>query len=149
VAAAEYAERSLQTLQTLARDLSSAGDRDALVSFHKGEMSRTSFRDLGAEVDQRARMLMSKGIGASDPVVLCGPGGADWIIGCLAILRCGACVVPVDNQFTAQTFEYVVKDCGARCSLVASSASKRFRASLESAGVEVLPLASEFAHSVS
>jgi long-chain acyl-CoA synthetase len=141
-------ERSRQTLQALARDLSSAGERDALVSFYKGEISRTSFRDLGTEVEQRARMLMSKGIGASDPVVLCGPGGADWIIACLAILRCGACVVPVDNQFTAQTFEYVVKDCGARCSLVASSARKRFRASLENTGVEVLPLTVEFGQSV-
>lgn len=88
-------------------------------------------------------MLISKGIGANDPVILCGPGGAEWIIACLALLRCGACVVPIDNQFTAQTFKHVVKDCGARCALVASSTRKRFGPLLGEAGVEVLPLTVE------
>ena len=138
-----HAPRLPQTLQALARDLSSAGGHDALVSFSNAEVRRKSFFELGAEVEQRARMLKSRGVGPNDPVILCGPGGADWIIACLALLRCGACVVPVDNQFTAQTFKHVVKDCGARCAIIASSTRKRFGALLDEAEVEMFPLAVE------
>lgn len=132
-----------QTLQALARDLVDGGDRDALVSFHGETISRRSFRELATEVNSRACMLAAKGIGADEPVILCGPGSPDWIIACLAILRCSACAVPVDSQLATDTLRYVIKDSGARFALVAPSAQKRLRALFAEAGVEVLPLAGD------
>jgi len=133
--------RPPKTLQVLARDLALAGERDALVSFVGEDIRRRSFRELAAEVDARARMLAGRGVAADDPVILCGSGGADWIVACLALLRCGACVVPVDSQLAAQTFQHVVKDCGARLALVTPSAKKRYGAIFEAARVEMLALA--------
>ena len=135
--------RPPETLQALTCNLASAGDRDALVSFDGEDVRRRSFRDLAAEVGSRARILASRGIGADDPVILCGPGGADWIVACLAVLRCGACAVPVDTQLAVDTFRHVLKDNGARFALVAPSAEKRFGALFDEAGVEVLPLAGD------
>src|SRR3990172_6096500 len=87
--------RPPETLQILARDLASGGERDALVSFAGEDIRRRSFRELAAEVDACARMLAAQGVGADDPVILCGSGGPDWIVACLALLRCGARVLPV------------------------------------------------------
>jgi long-chain acyl-CoA synthetase len=131
--------RPPETLQILARDLASGGERDALVSFAGADIRHVSFRALAAEVDTRARMLAARGIGADDPVILCGSGGPDWIVACLALLRCGACVVPVDSQLAAQTFRHVVKDCGARLALASPQAIKRYGALLDEAKVAVLP----------
>jgi len=136
--------RSLDTLQALACNLAAVGgDRDALVSFDGEAVRRRTFRDLAVEVESRARILASKGIKAGDPVVLCGPGGADWIVACLAVLHCGACAVPVDTQLAADTFRHVLGDCEARFALVAASAEKRIGAIFREVGVEVLPLAGE------
>lgn len=132
-----------ETLQALACNLAAAGDRDALVSFDGEGVRRRSFCDLAGEVEDRARSLGLKGIESDDPVILCGPGGADWIVACLAVLRCGACAVPVDNQLAVDTFRHVLKDSGARFALVAPSAEKRFGALFKEAGIEVLALAGD------
>ncbi|MEX2629674.1 MAG: AMP-binding protein [Tistlia sp.] len=68
------------TLQALTCDLASGGDRDALVAVGGDKVGRVSFRVLAAEVEALARMLSRRGIRENDPVVLCGPGGADWIV---------------------------------------------------------------------
>ncbi|HET8543123.1 MAG TPA: AMP-binding protein [Pseudolabrys sp.] len=132
--------QSPETLQALARNLALAGDRDAVISFAGEEMRRRSFRVLAAEVESRARILVSEGIGAGDPVILCGPGGADWIVACLAILRCGACAVPLDTHLSVDTFRYVLKDSDAQFALVAASTEKRLGAIFQEVGIEVLPL---------
>jgi long-chain acyl-CoA synthetase len=133
--------RPPQTLQALASDLALGGERDALVSFSSETVKRRSYRQLSAEVEALARLLQAKGVTAEQPVMLCGGGGADWIVACLAILRSGASVVPVDSQFAPAAFSHVAKDCGAHLALLSVSASKRFGALLAEAGVEVLPLA--------
>jgi long-chain acyl-CoA synthetase len=131
--------RAPETLQALARDLGRAGERDAIV-FSTGQgIERWNFRELAARVGAQARTLAAKGVGADDPVILCG-GGADWMVGCLAVLRCGACVVPVDSQLAAETFRHVVKDCGARLALVSRQAASRYKSVLDEAGLETLPL---------
>ncbi len=135
--------KSPGTLQALACNLAAAGDRDALISFDGDAIKRRSFRDLAVEVESWARILASKGIKADDPVILCGPGGADWIVTCLGVLRCGACAVPVDTQLAADTLRHVLKDSGARLALVAPSAERRIGAIFREAGVEVMSLAGE------
>jgi long-chain acyl-CoA synthetase len=133
--------RPPQTLQALARDLASAGERDALISFAVENVRRRSFRELAAEVDAHAQVLAAKGVATEEPVMLCGSGGPDWIVACLALMRCGACVVPVDSQLAAATFLHVARDCGARIAYASPSAIKRYSAQFSEAKIEVLPLA--------
>ena len=102
-----------------------------------------SYRDLAAEVERRARGLLRAGVGLGDPVILCGPGGADWIMACLAVLHCGACVVPVDATLGAESFRHVLRDSGARIALVAQSSALRLHRPLEQQGARVLPMAQD------
>jgi long-chain acyl-CoA synthetase len=134
---------SLDTLQALACNLATMGDRDALISFDDVAIKRTTFRDLAVEVENQARILASRAIKAGDPVILCGPGSTNWIVACLAVLRCGACAVPVDTQLATDTLRHVLKDCGARIALVAASVEKRIGTIFREAGIEVMPFASK------
>lgn len=131
------------TLQDVAAHLSEAGSRDAIVAFEATRTRLISYRDLGVEVQRRARRLADAGVAAGDPVILCGPGGADWILACLAILRCGACLVPVDASLGAETFRHVVRDSGARIALLAPSSAQRLRRSLDQEGARALPLSQD------
>lgn len=134
---------SPRTLQDLVRDLAHGGDREAIVSFEGNRTRRLSYRDLAAQVENRSRRLARTGVRPNDPVILCGPGGADWIVACLAILHCGACVVPVDAALGRETFRHLLQDSGARVALVASSSAQRLRKPFDQHGVTVLPLAQE------
>ncbi|MGG5889088.1 AMP-binding protein [Falsiroseomonas sp. HC035] len=131
------------TLQAAVQDLAQAGSRDAIVSFEANRMRVISYRDLAAEVERRARGLLRAGVGLGDPVILCGPGGADWIMACLAVLHCGACVVPVDATLGAESFRHVLRDSGARIALVAQSSALRLHRPLEQQGARVLPMAQD------
>jgi long-chain acyl-CoA synthetase len=131
------------TLQELARGLAREGDREAIIAFEGNRTRRIGYRELATEVEVRARRLARAGVGPSDPVILCGPGGADWILACLAILRCGATVVPVDAALGAETVGHVLRDSAARVALVAPSTAQRLRKPLDRHGVTVLPLAHE------
>lgn len=129
------------TLQAAVHDLAQDGARDAIVAFDGDRTRLISFRDLAAEVERGARRLARVGVGPGDAVILCGPGGADWIIACFAILHCGACVVPVDATLGAESFSHVLRDSGARIALIAQSSASRLRRPLEQEGVRALPLA--------
>jgi long-chain acyl-CoA synthetase len=131
------------TLQALIDDLARGGDREAIVACEADRIRRLSYRDLAAEVDVRARRLAWAGVRPGEPVILCGPGGADWILACLGILRCGAVAVPVDAALGAETFRHVLEDSGARVALVAQSSAQRLRRPLDQHGAIVLPLAHE------
>ena len=131
------------TLQAAVQDLARGGSRDAILAFEPGRTRLVSYRDLAAEVERRARRLVHAGVGPGDPVILCGPGGADWIQACLAILHCGACVVPVDATLGAETFRHVLRDSGARVALVAPSTAQRLARPLGQQGVLALPLAQD------
>jgi long-chain acyl-CoA synthetase len=131
------------TLQTAVHDLAQAGSRDAIVSFEVNRTRVISYSDLAAEVARQARRLAHAGVGPGDPVILCGPGGADWILTCLAILHCGACVVPVDATLGADSFRHVLRDSGARVALIAPSSALRLRRPLDQQGVRALPLAQD------
>ena len=131
------------TLQDAVQDFARAGSRDAILAFEPGRTRLLSYGDLAAEVERRARRLVHAGVGPGDPVILCGPGGADWIQACLAILYCGASVVPVDATLGAETFRHVLRDSGARVALVAPPTAQRLGRPLDQEGVRVLPLAQD------
>ena len=48
-----------------------------------------------------------------------------WIIACLAVLKAGAVVVPVDVQFGSQVLGHILHDSGARVIFTTAAASKR------------------------
>lgn len=127
-----------RTLQQLARGLADDGDRPAIICFRNETAETWRRRDLAQRVEALARDLAERGIGREDPVIVCGPSRPEWIVAFLAVARLGACPVPVDSQFSADTFAHVLEDSGARLVLAAPAAAKTLAGPCGRAGVDVL-----------
>lgn len=129
-----------ETLQRLACDLAAGGGRDALISFGADEPETRDFSELFRRVEGRAHDLVKRGIGANDPVVVCGSDSLGWIVAFLAVARCGACAVPVDAQFSTKAFAHVLENSGASLVLAGSSAAERFADACSDAGIDMADL---------
>lgn len=65
-----------------------------------------SYRELLEEISQLSRLLAGKGIGVGQRIAFHCGDGIDYVVGSLALLECGAAVVPVaDNITTAEVHE--------------------------------------------
>ncbi len=119
------------TLQQLARDLAAAGEAEALLYVAREEAHSWSFDRLAEQVEMLARGLSDRGVRSGDPVGLCAGNSPQWIIACLAVLRCGATVVPIDTQSAEETFRHIVKDSGLSLLFASSAVAERLEGVLQ------------------
>lgn len=117
----------LDTLQALVSRLNSFCTREALIEMTRGQTVRWSFEDLATDVMQLARGLAEHGVGCGTPVMLFAGSSVNWVKACLAIYRCGACVVPVDAQFRNATLQHVLQDSQATLVFVDSETVQSLR----------------------
>ncbi|WP_433192159.1 non-ribosomal peptide synthetase [Nocardia sp. CA-107356] len=82
-----------------------------------------------AELEQRsgelADRLAAEGAGPGVPVGLCVERTPDMIIGLLAILRAGACFLPLDPEYPADRLRFMVRDSGAHLLLTTPAVRER------------------------
>ncbi|WP_207281773.1 non-ribosomal peptide synthetase [Pseudomonas sp. FW300-N2F2] len=78
-----------------------------------------SYRQLDQRAERLAGHLAACGIGAGDAVALCLARGAALIVSILAILKRGACYVPIDREAPTAHQARVLADCGSAWLLVA------------------------------
>jgi len=64
-----------------------------------------SYEELAARAERLARRLLAAGIERGEPVGLLAPSGPRWITTCLAIIRAGAAVTPIDAQLEDEGLE--------------------------------------------
>ncbi|MBB4133257.1 non-ribosomal peptide synthetase, partial [Xanthomonas sp. 3075] len=62
--------------------------------------------------------LQQQGLQPGQPVALLLPRSASLVIAQLAVLRCGACYVPMDHEQPAERLGQLLRDCRARLALV-------------------------------
>jgi long-chain acyl-CoA synthetase len=86
----------LQTLQALVETLSEHSDQAVMLALHKGSIERWSYAELAEHVQRLAHGLATAGVGCGDHVALLADNRPAWIVACLAVLKAGAVVVPVD-----------------------------------------------------
>ena len=98
------------TLRCLPEDLSTHGDRPALLELHDDEVRETSYERLADESRDVARAVVALGIERGEHVALLAEASADWITVCLGLLRRGAVPVPIDTQFEDESLERVLSD---------------------------------------
>lgn len=76
-----------------------------------------SYAQLNAQANQWARQLRSLGIGedgqVDQRVALCAERGFDMVAALLAILKAGACYVPLDPSYPAERLRQVLDEAGA------------------------------------
>jgi fatty-acyl-CoA synthase len=91
----------------LRRAVERFGDRDAVVDVPSGR--RLSYRDVDAAVDELARGLLARGIGAGERVGIWAPNCLEWYLTQYATARIGAILVNINPSYRTHELEYVLR----------------------------------------
>jgi natural product biosynthesis luciferase-like monooxygenase protein len=79
------------------------------VALHFGGKSRT-YRELLQASERLAGWLRGRGVAAGDRVGICTQRGFGMVTAVLAILRCGACYVPLDPSYPRERLQFMAGD---------------------------------------
>ncbi|MFI6907015.1 amino acid adenylation domain-containing protein [Nonomuraea sp. NPDC050394] len=90
-------------------------DAPAVIVAH--EERTLTYAELDAHADALARAIVSRGVGLESPVAVCLPPGADLVIALLAVLKSGACYVPLDPRYPAERLRLMLEDSGTELAL--------------------------------
>ncbi|WP_062985006.1 non-ribosomal peptide synthetase [Nocardia anaemiae] len=99
--------------QALAASATSYPDRPALVV----DGRTTTYRELDAQSNRLARLLLEAGIGTETVVALGLPRSAELLIGMWAAAKAGAAFLPVDPKHPVDRIDHMLTDSGARVGL--------------------------------
>ncbi|WP_157205628.1 non-ribosomal peptide synthetase/type I polyketide synthase [Methylomonas koyamae] len=97
-----YHNRCLHDL--VADQVGRSPDRAAL-RWHDSELS---YRELDAKANRLAHLLQGQGVGVEDRVAVCLARGPELVVALLAVLKAGACYVPVDPNYPAERREAIL-----------------------------------------
>ncbi|WP_369639951.1 amino acid adenylation domain-containing protein, partial [Nocardia sp. JMUB6875] len=88
-----------------------------------------------AELDERstrlARVLIGRGLGPGDRVVLALPRSIEAVVAVWAVAKSGAAFVPVDPKYPPDRVAYMLADAGAVCGLTLAATRDRLGDALE------------------
>ncbi|WP_433630395.1 amino acid adenylation domain-containing protein [Nocardia sp. CA-120079] len=97
----------------LAASAASYSDRPALVA----DGRTTTYRELDAQSNRLARLLLESGVGTETVVALGLPRSAELLIGMWAAAKAGAAFLPVDPKHPVDRIDHMLTDSGARVGL--------------------------------
>ncbi|MFI9557433.1 amino acid adenylation domain-containing protein [Nonomuraea endophytica] len=98
-------------------------DASAVIVPH--EDRTLTYAELDVRAEALARTLVSRGVGVESPVAVCLPPGADLVIALLAVLKSGACYVPLDPRYPADRLRFMLADSGTRLALTTPELADR------------------------
>ncbi|SEI20494.1 amino acid adenylation domain-containing protein [Pseudomonas asplenii] len=99
---------------------------DALAVVH-GEQSLT-YAELNRQANQLAHHLLGLGVRPDDRVAICARRDLDTLVGLVAILKSGACYVPIDPSHPAERLAYLLRDSDPRVLLTQAELRDRLPA---------------------
>ena len=88
---------------------------DALAACYQGRS--LSYAELNRQANVLARQLRGLGVQPDDRVAIVARRSLETVVGLLAILKAGACYVPIDPAHPAERLNYLLQDCGPRAVL--------------------------------
>ncbi|HYX35620.1 MAG TPA: amino acid adenylation domain-containing protein [Oligoflexus sp.] len=94
------------------------------IVFNSARMKYGQFRE---DVDRWVSALESRGIGPGDPVAVAIPRSPELIVGIVAVLKIGACYVPLDLGYPAERIRTVLNIAGPKLVLCQDSYAKNLR----------------------
>jgi fatty-acyl-CoA synthase len=86
------------------------GPREAVVA--PGSGYRTTWTELGVEVDRCARGLLARGVAKGERVGIWAPNRPEWVVVQFATARIGAVLVNVNPAYKATELEYALQRAG-------------------------------------
>ena len=99
-------------------------DAPALIWPKADDERRLSYGELDALAGQLAGHLIENGVQPGDPVALCLPRGLEAIVAMLAVLKAGACYVPLDPEYPQARLVTILEDLDAPLRLVLDEDSR-------------------------
>jgi len=119
--------KTIDTLAELIDALDSRGGHTAILAMQQQASRNLSRSELHAQVLTMAARLAGAGIAKGDRVVLWAENSPEWIIACLAVIRCGAWAVPVDVQIERGVLESIITDAEPRLLLTTRNKHERLQ----------------------
>lgn len=89
------------------------GTKPFLFDKKQGEWGGQNWDQIADKVSRTASLLLAKGIGAGDRVVICSENRSEWAICDLAVMSIGAIVVPAYTTNTEDDHRYILEHSGA------------------------------------
>ncbi len=114
-----------RTLADLIESLDEEGNNPAILSMGRNDVQKIDRATLKKWIEDSACALAEAGVQKGDRVILWAGNSPEWIIACLAVIRAGGWIVPLDVQLESDTFERVVENCSPR--LILSDEKRRSR----------------------
>lgn len=105
----------IATLPHLAAALAETPPEDPAVAGSSGTLSAA---ELHRRADALAQHLLARGLTAGAAVAHCLPRDLDALVGLLAILKAGACYVPVDPDYPEERIAHLLEDSQAALVLI-------------------------------
>ncbi len=129
-----FADRPTHLVALLAQAAHARPDAEALVD----GTQRWTWRKLADDSGSLAQRLTGAGVTRGDRVVLLCPNRATFVIGCHAVLRLGAVLVPVSTREAAPGIAYVLRQCGARAVLADAALADRIPPTIGGTGAPLV-----------
>jgi amino acid adenylation domain-containing protein len=73
-----------------------------------------TYAELDARANRLARLLRSRGATVETPVAVCMERSLEMVVALYAVLKAGACYVPIDPEYPAERVRYMLDDSAAR-----------------------------------
>ncbi|MET7704673.1 amino acid adenylation domain-containing protein [Micromonospora sp. NPDC005413] len=85
-----------------------------------------SYRELDEAANRLARALLARGVTREERVGVCLPRTPELVVALLAVLKAGACYVPLDPAYPPARVAFMTADSGARLVLTHADLADRF-----------------------
>lgn len=118
----------LETLWQLIDGLAERPSGCAVIRFGDGEAESLSRQELSQAVKRFSAALMAAGLQPGETVALQADNSPEWILSCLAILRAGGVVTPLDIQLGSRDLQRILNDSGARFLVTTAALAERLAA---------------------
>jgi amino acid adenylation domain-containing protein len=83
-----------------------------------------NYSELNKEVEKIATLLVTKGLKQHDFIGINLPRSLETVISILAVLKIGACYIPMDPSYPVDRINFIIKDSGMKAVLSKSNISK-------------------------
>ncbi|MFE3541522.1 amino acid adenylation domain-containing protein [Nocardia sp. NPDC059177] len=132
-------------MSTLPRLLMAAVERAPDAPALRADGHDLTYTELDQRSSQLARLLLARGVGPGDRVVLALTRSAEAIIAVWAVAKTGAAFVPVDPRYPAERIAHMLADSGAGFGVATAADAARLDAGLRWLALDSAECAAELA----
>ncbi|SCF00443.1 non-ribosomal peptide synthetase [Micromonospora mirobrigensis] len=114
------------TMDCLHRMVAAQAARTPLAEAVRHAGGTLSYRELDEAANRLARVLLARGVSRQDRIGVCLPRTPELVVALLAVLKAGACYVPLDPAYPPARVAFMTADSGARLVLTRADLADRF-----------------------